>query len=74
MESSNRSTNLEDTAIGLLRVARSTCEHMGQTGIRIAALADWLEVQVPVIGDRCRRVVRTVLAEASGHGPDDGRE
>ncbi len=72
MESGDRSnTSLEDTAIGLLRKARSTCEHMGQTGIRIAALADWLEVQVPLISDRCRRVVRTVLAEASGQGPDE---
>jgi hypothetical protein len=64
-------TSLEDTAISVLRKARFTCEHMGQAGIRFAALADWLEVQVPAIGDRCRRVVRTVLKEASGQGEGD---
>ena len=62
------STSLEDATIGLLRKARYTCEHMGQVGIRAAALADWLEVQVPLVSDRCRRVVRTVLSEASGRG------
>lgn len=64
-------TSLEDTAISLLRKARFTSEHMGQAGIRIAALADWLEVQVPLIGDRCRRVARTVLNEASGRGSSE---
>ena len=72
MENGDRnSTALEDTAIGVLRRARATCEHMGQTGIRLAAMADWLEFQVPLVGDRCRRVVQAVLAEASGQGPDE---
>jgi hypothetical protein len=68
------STSLEDATIGLLRKARYTCEHMGQVGIRAAALADWLEVQVPLVSARCRRVVRTALNEISGGGIPEERD
>lgn len=67
-------TSLEDTAISLLRKVRFTCEHMGHAGIRVAALADWLEVQVPLVGQGCRRVVRRVLSEASPEFIDEERD
>jgi hypothetical protein len=51
----------EDSAIELLRKARHTFEQMGNVGFRCVGIADWLEAQVPVVGERCRKALRSTL-------------
>ncbi len=56
----------EDSAVEILRRARQTFEHMGNVGFRCVAFADWLEAQVPVVGERCRQVLRSTLDRFTG--------
>jgi hypothetical protein len=62
---------LEETAIGLIRRARRSCESLGEMGFKFVGLADWLELQVPRVSAACRDAVRTAVRDLAGPSPPD---
>jgi hypothetical protein len=68
-----REVDLENAALGVIRSARRTCEQLGSTGLRLVAVADWLEVQVPRIRAAYQKAVKAAVDELEGSDPPEPR-
>lgn len=68
-----REVEIEHAALDVIRRAKRSCEQLGSTGLRLVAVADWLEVQVPRLRAAYQKAVQAALDELEGRDPPDRR-
>jgi len=61
---------IEAAALGFIRSARRTCEQLGDMGLCLVHLADWLEIQIPRVRSAYQKAMKA--AEDELRRPDSG--
>lgn len=60
---------LESAVLGIVRQAREHGAWLSQLGYEVSGLADWIECQVPKLGNALRGMARTAIHELTREDP-----